>query len=99
MEPQERITRYRMIVAGAAFVAALVMVFFVFREQGLVRNIGDPYGYGRIGRGFLEHGFDKLTRRAASLYPHMLAVIYWLGGDQLAIQLMQCAFHIGTCLL
>jgi 4-amino-4-deoxy-L-arabinose transferase-like glycosyltransferase len=27
------------------------------------------------------------------------AVVYWLGGDQLAIQLMQCAFHIGTCLL
>lgn len=99
MEPRNEVARYRAIVAGAALVAGLVMVLLVFRQQGLVRNIGDPYGYGRIGRGFLEHGFDKLTRRAASLYPHLLALVYFLGGDQLAIQLMQCGFHVGTCLL
>jgi 4-amino-4-deoxy-L-arabinose transferase-like glycosyltransferase len=87
------------IVGAAALFAALVMVFVVFRQQGLVDNAGDPYGYGRIGRGFLEHGFDKLTRRAASLYPHLLALIYFLGGGQLAVQLMQSAFHVGTCLL
>lgn len=99
MAPETEVARYRLIVAGAALVAALVMIFFVFREQSLVASGGDPYGYGRIGRGFLEHGFDKLTRRAASLYPHLLAVVYWLGGGQTAIQLLQSAFHVGTCLL
>lgn len=75
------------------------MVFVVFRQQELVRNTGDPYHYGEIARGFLEHGFNKLTRRAASLYPHLLALVYWLGGGQLTIQLIQTTFHVGTCLL
>lgn len=91
--------RYDVIVAGVALFVALAMVFVVFRRQGIVDNVGDPYGYGKIGRGFLEHGFDRLTRRAASLYPHLLALVYALGGGQLAIQLVQSAFHVGTCLL
>src|SRR5690242_15626540 len=99
MEPNRETARYKAIIAIAALAAGLLMVFLVFRQQGLVQNAGDPYGYGRIGRGFLEHGFNKLTRRAASLYPHLLALIYFLGGDRLAIQLVQCAFHVGTCLL
>jgi 4-amino-4-deoxy-L-arabinose transferase-like glycosyltransferase len=99
MDRHKEIALYRLIVAGAALAAALLMVVFVFRQQNLVASGGDPYNYGRIGRGFLEHGFDKLTRRAASLYPHLLAAIYWLGGGQTAIQLVQSAFHVGTGLL
>lgn len=99
MDSRSRTGRYEGMVAGVALVVALAMVFVVFRRQGLVDNVGDPYGYGKIGRGFLEHGFDKLTRRAASLYPHALALIYFLGGGQLAIQLLQSAIHVGTCLL
>jgi hypothetical protein len=55
------------VVAGVACAAALVMVLFGFRAQGLVANAGDPYQYGQIAHGFVEHGFDKLTRRAAML--------------------------------
>jgi 4-amino-4-deoxy-L-arabinose transferase-like glycosyltransferase len=99
VDSREKIIRYLLVVGGAALAAALVMVFVVFRQQELVQNTGDPYRYGAIARGFLEHGFDKLTRRAASLYPHLLAVIYWLGGGQLVIQLVQSAFHVGTCSL
>jgi len=82
-----------------AFAAALTMVLLVFRQQDLVGNKGDPYGYGRIARGFIEHGFDKLTRRAASLYPEFIAVVYRLGGGDFAVELLQCALHAGTCLL
>jgi 4-amino-4-deoxy-L-arabinose transferase-like glycosyltransferase len=99
VDSRDNVVRYRLVVGSAALAAALVMVFVVFRQQELVQNTGDPYRYGEIARGFLEHGFDKLTRRAASLYPHLLAVIYFLGGGQLAIQLVQSAFHVGTCLL
>jgi 4-amino-4-deoxy-L-arabinose transferase-like glycosyltransferase len=86
-------------VAGVAFAASMTMVLFVFPLQSLVANAGDPYGYGRIARGFVEHGFDKLTRRAASLYPELLAIVYRLGGGDFVVQVMQCFFHVGTCLL
>ncbi len=99
MEQQKQAARYRQIVAGVALAVALAAVFLVFRKQGFVSSAGDPYGYGRIARGFLDHGFNKLTRRAASLYPHFLAVIYWLGGSDLVVELVQCALQVGTCLL
>lgn len=91
--------RYLWVVAGLSFVAALLMVLLVFRRQGMVDSAGDPYGYGAIARGFVEHGFIKLTRRAASLYPTFLSVIYRLGLGNLAIQLIQVALHVGTCSL
>lgn len=91
--------RYVWIVAGVALAAALVMVLFVFRRQGIVDNAGDPYGYGEIARGFVEHGFVKLTRRAASLYPTFLSWVYQLGGGNFAVQLIQAALHAGTCSL
>jgi 4-amino-4-deoxy-L-arabinose transferase-like glycosyltransferase len=86
-------------VAGVALLASLIVVFFIFGRQSLVRNIPDPYGYGAIARGFLEHGFDKVTRRAAMLYPHLLALIYWSGGTDFVVQMLQCLFHAGTCIL
>src|SRR5438876_443369 len=92
-------TRFRVIIAGVALAAALIMVFGVFRLQSLVANAGDPYGYGQIARGFVEHGFVKLTRRAASLYPESIAVVYRLGGNDLDVVLLQCLLHAGTCLL
>jgi 4-amino-4-deoxy-L-arabinose transferase-like glycosyltransferase len=90
---------YSVIVAAAALAASLTMVFGVFRMQHLVTNLGDPYGYGEIARGFVQHGFTKLTRRAASLYPESIAVVYRLGGNDLAVVLLQCLLHAGTCLL
>lgn len=87
------------VVAGVAFTAALLMVLVVFRRQGLVANAGDPYGYGKIAHELAEHGLQKLTRRAASLYPEFLKVIYLLGfGDKL-VQLIQCLLHAGTSAL
>jgi 4-amino-4-deoxy-L-arabinose transferase-like glycosyltransferase len=98
-EPNASGARYVWWVGGVALVAALTMVFVVFRHQGLVANAGDPYDYGKIAHGFLEHGFDKLTRRAASLYPSFLSLIYWVGGGDLVIQLIQCALHVATCVM
>jgi len=91
--------KYRAMIAALALVAALVMVFGVFRLQNLVANSGDPYFYGKIAHGFVEHGFTTLTRRAASLYPELIAVVYRLGGNDLAVVLLQCFMHIGTSLL
>ncbi len=86
-------------VAGVALVAALLMVLIIFRRQGLVANAGDPYGYGKIAHELAEPGSQKLTRRAASLYPEFLKVIYWLGLDDKVVQLIQCLLHAGTCAL
>jgi 4-amino-4-deoxy-L-arabinose transferase-like glycosyltransferase len=99
--PETRAWRdpYAWWVGGVALVAALAMVVVVFRQQGMVANGGDPYDYGKIAHGFLEHGFDKLTRRAASLYPTFLSFIYWTGAGDGAVRLVQCAFHVGTCLM
>jgi 4-amino-4-deoxy-L-arabinose transferase-like glycosyltransferase len=90
---------YRAIIVAAAIAASLAMVFLVFRNQSMVANSGDPYTYGEIARGFVEHGFTTLTRRAASLYPEMIAVVYRVGGGNLAVVLLQCLMHAGTCLL
>ena len=85
-------------VATVALTASLAAVFFLIRQRGLDPDSIDPYSYGKIARGFLEHGFDKLTRHAAMLYPHLLAVIYWLGGTDFVAILINCLFHVGTCL-
>ena len=87
------------IVAAVALVASFTMVFGAFRSQSLVANQGDPYHYGEVARGFVQHGFTTLTRRAASLYPESIAVVYRLGGNDLAVVLLQCVLHAGTCLL
>jgi 4-amino-4-deoxy-L-arabinose transferase-like glycosyltransferase len=83
-------------VAGVALAASLVMVLVVFGRQGAVANTGDPYDYGKIAHGFVEHGFDKLTRRAAMLYPHVLAVFYWLGAGDRAVQFFQVLLHTAS---
>jgi len=99
LEPAARTRLYPWIVGAAGLGPSLAMAFGGFRSQSLVKNTGDPYGYGKIAHGFLEHGFDKLTRRAASLYPHLLALIYWLGGSDRSVVLLQCVLQAGTCLL
>src|SRR5882724_11389705 len=91
-------TKYAAIIAAVASAAALLMVVF-FRFQNLVLNTGDPYGYGKIAREFVEHGFTKLTRRAASLYPEFIAVVYRLGGSDQVVIFLQCLFHVATCVL
>jgi 4-amino-4-deoxy-L-arabinose transferase-like glycosyltransferase len=90
---------YGAIVAAVALAASLTMVFGAFRLQRLVANPGDPYHYGEIARGFVQDGFTKLTRRAASLYPESIALVYRLGGNDLAVLILQCLLHAGTCLL
>jgi 4-amino-4-deoxy-L-arabinose transferase-like glycosyltransferase len=86
-------------VAGVALAAAFVMILFLFRKQGLVANAGDPYDYGKIAHGFVEHGFDRLTRRSAMLYPHVLWIIYGLGGNDIVVQVMHSLLHMGTAVL
>lgn len=91
--------RYIWLVGGLALLSAFAMIFIVFRQQAFVENAGDPYSYGKIAHGFVEHGFNKLTRRAASLYPELIAVIYRAGGNNMAVQVVQGLLHVGTCLL
>src|SRR5260370_30157619 len=75
----------------------MVLVFFHF--QNLVANTGDPYEYGKIAHGFVENGITKLSRRAASLYPEFIAVVYRLGGSDHVIIFLQALFHAATCVL
>jgi 4-amino-4-deoxy-L-arabinose transferase-like glycosyltransferase len=91
--------KYIGIIVAVALAASLAMVFGVFSHQGLVANYGDPYQYGEIARGFVQHGFITLTRRAASLYPELIALVYRFGGNDSAVVLLQCFLHAGTCLL
>jgi 4-amino-4-deoxy-L-arabinose transferase-like glycosyltransferase len=92
-------TKYALIIAAVATAAAVLMVFVFFHLQNLVLNAGDPYGYGQIAHEFVEHGFTKLTRRAASLYPELLALVYRLGGSDYVVIILQCLFHAATCVL
>jgi 4-amino-4-deoxy-L-arabinose transferase-like glycosyltransferase len=94
-----RDTAYVAVIVAVAIAASLMMVFFVFRQQSLVANSGDPYHYGEIARGFVQHGFTVLTRRAASLYPEWLALIYRLGGNDFVVVILQSLLLAGTCLL
>jgi 4-amino-4-deoxy-L-arabinose transferase-like glycosyltransferase len=94
-----RDVRYGAIIVAVALAASVTMVFGVFHQQTLVANGGDPYHYGEIARGFVQHGFTTLTRRAASLYPELISLVYRLGGNDIAVVLLQCLLHAGTCLL
>jgi len=94
-----RHTRDAAVIAAVATAAALLMVLIFFQLQDLVLKTGDPYGYGKIAHEFVEHGFTKLTRRAASLYPEFIAVVYRLGGSDHVIIFLQCLFHAATCVL
>jgi 4-amino-4-deoxy-L-arabinose transferase-like glycosyltransferase len=91
--------RNLLVVAGTALVTSLGMVLVGFRSQGMVANAGDPYGYGKIAHHFVEHGFDQVTRRSASLYPSFLSVLYTLGAGDFVVQLVQCLLFAGTCSL
>jgi len=91
--------KYALIVASVATAAALLTVMIFFHFKDLVLNLGDPYGYGKIAHGFVEQGFTKLTRRAASLYPMFIAASYELGADDRVIIFLQCLFHAATCVL
>jgi 4-amino-4-deoxy-L-arabinose transferase-like glycosyltransferase len=99
IDDARQLTKYALIVAAVAIAAALVTVLVFFHFQNVVQKTGDPYEYGRIAREFVEHGFTRLTRRAASLYPELIALIYRLGGSDHAIIFLQCLFHAGTCVL
>jgi 4-amino-4-deoxy-L-arabinose transferase-like glycosyltransferase len=92
-------TKYAAIIAAVAIAAAVMIALAFFHFQNLVANSGDPYEYGKIAHGFVEHGFTKLTRRAASLYPELIAFVYRLGGSDSAIIFLQCLFHAATCVL
>src|SRR5262245_24258907 len=91
--------KYGAIIAAVAIAGALLMVLVFFQLQDLVLKTGDPYEYGKIARGFVEHGFTKLTRRAASLYPEFIAIVYRLGGTDHVVIFLQVLFHAATCIL
>lgn len=99
MARPNRDAEYIAMIVAVAIGAALTIVFGVFRQQSMVANSGDPYAYGEIARGIVQHGFTTLTRRAASLYPELIAVVYRLGGSNQTVVLLQCVLHAGTCLL
>jgi 4-amino-4-deoxy-L-arabinose transferase-like glycosyltransferase len=84
------------VVAATAMAASLAMVFLGVEGSG---RAADPYHYGEIARRLLEHGFDRVSRRSAMLYPHLLAAIYWFGGTDFFVQLLHCVFHTGTTVL
>lgn len=86
-------------IAGVALAAALAMLFFAFDRQSFVVRVADPYHYGEIAQGFLQHGFDRVTRRAAMLYPHLIWLIYWAGGNDVVVQLLQCVMHAASSVL
>ena len=90
--------KYPLIIAAAAVAAALATLV-LFHFQNLAAETIDPYQYGSIARGFTEHGFTRLTRRAASLYPEFIALVYRLGGSDRAMIFLQCLFHAATCVL
>lgn len=99
-KPRLAVPQQLWVVGAVALVAALFMSFVGFGLlHGVVANPGDPYHYKEIALHFTEHGFDKLTRRAAMLYPHVLWLIYELGGGDLTIQLLHVAFHVATACL
>jgi 4-amino-4-deoxy-L-arabinose transferase-like glycosyltransferase len=91
--------KYSVIVVAVATAAALLTVLVFFHSQNLVLEPADPYGYGFIAHGLVEHGLTNLTRRGASLYPEFIAVIYRLGGSDQWIIFLQCLFHAATCVL
>jgi 4-amino-4-deoxy-L-arabinose transferase-like glycosyltransferase len=92
-------TKFSIIVGVVALGAALLTVLVFFHSQNLGLETTDPYGYGRIAHEFVEHGLTKLTRRAASLYPEFIAVVYRLDGGDLTVAILQCLFHSATCVL
>jgi 4-amino-4-deoxy-L-arabinose transferase-like glycosyltransferase len=92
-------TKYSLIVAVVATAAALLTVLVFFLTQNLGLEATDPYAYGQIAHEFAEHGFTKLTRRAASLYPELISVVYRLGGSNYVVIFLQCLFHAATCVL
>jgi 4-amino-4-deoxy-L-arabinose transferase-like glycosyltransferase len=79
-----------------ALATSLATVFMALARQG---SVADPYFYGQVGHHLVEHGFDEVTRRAAMLYPHLLAGLYWAGGTDPIALLLNCVFHTGTCIL
>jgi 4-amino-4-deoxy-L-arabinose transferase-like glycosyltransferase len=91
--------KYSVLVAAVALAAALATVLVFSHSQNLGLESTDPYAYGKIAHELVAHGLTKLTRRAASLYPEFIAVVYRLGGGDLTIGLLQCLFHAATCVL
>ncbi len=84
--------------------AALAMAFLFFPVQSLVDTRFDPYFFGEMGKsiargeGFLP--FGTLIKRRAPLYPLVIGGVYFVFGEiPRLIQLLQCVFHAGTCLL
>lgn len=87
------------IVAVVAIAASIAMVLIGFERPAPGGSAGDPYHYGEIARSLVDHGFDRVTRRAAMLYPHLLAVMYSFGAGDVVVQALHGLFHAGTSIL
>ncbi|MBS2025122.1 MAG: glycosyltransferase family 39 protein [Deltaproteobacteria bacterium] len=92
------------IVFLSALLTGLAMVFVVFKAQSLADTRPDPYFFGAMGKS-VAHGdgllpFGSLIKRRAPLYPLTIGALYWTFGErEWLLQLLQCAFHAGTCWL
>ena len=78
------VVNYDKVPGWGAFspvVASVARSFGVPADDRARRSHRDRYG--EIAHGFVQHGFTTLTRRAASLYPELLAIVYRLGGNDL----------------
>jgi len=95
-------TRDPFVVFGVALAVALIVVFAVFKTQGLVANRPDPYEFSELGRRIARgEGFrGEIIGRRAPLYPLIIGVIYWVFGEhEVMVQLFQCLTFAGTALL
>ncbi len=90
------LVRSYLIVFVGALVIGLAMVFVGFHLQTLVDTKFDPYDFGAMGKSLVEgHGFapfGNLIERRAPMYPMMIAVIYFLFGEQSTLVLIAQAF-------
>jgi 4-amino-4-deoxy-L-arabinose transferase-like glycosyltransferase len=100
-----RLTRYRLIVFGAAFAVALFMVLVVWRAQTVIAQTNDLYKFAQLGYNIakglgLRYTDGPLTIRRAPLYPASIAALYLVfGAKPIVIQIFQCFLAAGTSLL
>jgi len=95
-------TRDPFVVFGVALAVALIVIFAVFKAQGLVANRPDPYEFSELGRRIAHgEGFrGEIIGRRAPLYPLIIGVIYWVFGEhEVMVQLFQSLAFAGTALL
>jgi 4-amino-4-deoxy-L-arabinose transferase-like glycosyltransferase len=101
----DRLARLRLAIFAGSLAVSLFMVFVVWHSQTVVGQLVDLYKFADIGRniangdGFRFTGGPPTMRRGPG-YPGLIAALYFLFGEKpVVIQVCQCAFAAGTCVL